>query len=46
MDEKIVRKIWETVAQILSEREGIKITITDVRRKESLIQKIEEEWYV
>lgn len=35
MNEQTVRKIWETVAKILSEREGIKITITDIKRKES-----------
>ncbi len=33
MDEKIARKIFETIAKIISEREGVKITITDIIRK-------------
>lgn len=35
MDEKIVRKIFETIAKILSERDGVEIIITDIKRKDA-----------
>lgn len=34
MNEDIVRKIFETIAKILSERGDVEITITDVKRKD------------
>jgi hypothetical protein len=37
MNEELARKVWETIAKILSQREGIEIVVTDIKRKEEQV---------